>query len=143
MFDWRIIAFSAPIFFVIYQSLSKLLPKGLSAFLVTAYASLMGFVIMFSLHLITQTDKSIRLPNKALGLALAMGLFIGLGNLGIIKAFSLGAPQSNFTLYFYVPLIIYGVIFGVIFWHEKLQLIQLAGILLSIIGIYIVFRFKK
>lgn len=143
MLDWKLIAFTAPIFFVTYQSLSKLLPKGISVFLVAAYASLVGFFFMLSLHLLFQSDKSVRLSTRSLALALGMGLLISLGNFGIIKSFSLGAPQSSFSLFFYVPLIIYGIIFGIVFWHEKLQFMQVVGILLSLIGIYIVFRFKQ
>jgi|SRR3989344_2664367 len=141
--DWRLIAFTAPIFFVTYQTLSKLLPKGVSSFLVTAYASLMGFLVMLVLHFLTQSDKSLRLSNKSFGLALAMGILIALGNFGIIKAFSLGAPQSSFSLFFYVTLILYGTIFGLVFWHERLHAIQLFGFLLSILGIFIIVRFRK
>lgn len=143
MLDWKLIAFTAPIFFVTYQSLSKLLPKGLSVFLVNAYASLIGLVLMLVLHFLTQSDKSVRLSGKSLGLAVGIGLLISLGNLGIIKAFSLGAPQTMFSLFFYVTLIIYGTIFGILFWHEKLQFIQIFGMLLSLTGIFIMFHFKK
>lgn len=143
MLDWKLIAFSAPVLFVTYQTLSKLLPKGISVFLITAYASLMGFLIMLTLHFLTQSDKSVRLSGKSFVLALGMGLLIALGNFGIIKAFSLGAPQTTFTLFFYVPLILYGTLFGLIFWHERLHLIQIFGFLLSILGIFIVVHFKK
>jgi drug/metabolite transporter (DMT)-like permease len=66
-----------------------------------------------------------------------MGILIALGNFGIIKAFSFGAPQSTFTLLFYISLIIYGIIFGLLIWHEKLQLVQVAGILLAIFGVFL------
>jgi drug/metabolite transporter (DMT)-like permease len=75
--------------------------------------------------------------------ALGIGLLIALGNFGIIKAYSLGAPQSLFTILFYVALILYGVIFGLIFWHERLHPIQLAGLALAITGIFITVYFRK
>ena len=72
-----------------------------------------------------------------------MGLLISLGNFGIIKAYSLGAPQSTFTLFFYVTLIIYGIIFGLLFWHERFHPMQMLGLVLSILGILIVFNYKR
>lgn len=141
--DWRALAFTVPLLFVTYQGLSKLLPKGTSVFLVNAYASLVGLAIMLTLHLLTQQDKSVRLPTKTLLLALAIGGLISFGNWGIIKAFSLGAPQSTFSLFFYVTLIIYGIIFGLVFWHEHLQPIQALGMVLALAGVFLTVYFKK
>lgn len=143
MLDWRVLAVTVPVLFASYQSLSKLLPKGTSVFLVNAYASLIGLMIMLTLHFLTQTDKSIQLPKKFLLISLGIGVLISLGNWGIIKAFSLGAPQSSFSLIFYVTLIIYGTLFGLLFWHEKLSLVQIAGMLLSFAGVFLVVYFKK
>lgn len=143
MLDWRILAFTVPSLFVIYQSLAKLLPKGTSIYLVNAYAALIGLIVMLGLHFLTQSHKTVTLPTKSLMLSLGIGTLISLGNFGIIKAYALGAPQSSFTLFFYVTLIIYGIIFGLFFWHEKIQLMQLLGIMLSISGMIIFFHFKK
>lgn len=71
MINWRLQAFTVPTFFVSYQALAKLLPKGTSVFLVNAYASLIGFAFMLLLHFATQSDKSIQLSSKNLLLALA------------------------------------------------------------------------
>lgn len=141
--DWRILAFSVPALFAIYQSLSKLLPKGTSIFLVSAYASLIGFILMLTLHLFTQPNKSLHLPARSLWLAIGIGLLIGLGNFGIIKAYSLGAPQSLFTILFYITLIVYGVALGVLFWHEKLHIMQLTGAVLACLGLFLIIRFKS
>jgi drug/metabolite transporter (DMT)-like permease len=141
--DWRILALTVPTLFVVYQSLSKLLPKGTSVFLVNAYASLIGLIIMLGLHLLTQPNKSLSLPSRTLWIALGIGTLIGLGNFGIIKAYSLGAPQSQFTPLFYITLIIYGIILGFVLWHEKLNSAQLVGLLLALSGLIVFFRFKK
>lgn len=143
MFDWKILAIFTPFFFVTYQSLSKLLPKGTSTFLVNAYASLVGLIVMLSLHLLFSPNKSLALNTRSAFLALGIGVLISLGNFGIIKAYSLGAPQSQFTPIFYIMLIIYGVLFGVLVWKESLNLVQGLGILLSIVGLFIAFYFKK
>lgn len=141
--DWKLLAFTVPILFVTYQSLAKLLPKGTSVFLVNAYASLIGFAVMLALHLLTQEDKSIQLNQKTLMYAVAIGFLISFGNFGIIKAFSLGAPQSLFSLLFYTSLILYGIIFGLAFWHEKLNLLQVLGIFLACTGLFLTVYFKK
>ncbi len=143
MLDWKILAVSVPLLFVTYQTLSKFLPKDISVFLVNAYASFIGFLIMLTLHLLTSQDKSLILGLKYLPIAIGIGALIGIGNYGIIKAYTLGAPQSLFTLLFYVALIIYGVIFGFIIWHEKLNFLQIIGMLMAIGGLFIIVYFKK
>lgn len=142
MFDWKILAFSTPLLFVAYQTLSKLLPKDISVFLVNAYASFIGFLTMLTLHLFFASDKSLVLGMKYLPIAMGIGALIGIGNFGIIKAYTLGAPQSLFTILFYVTLIIYGVLFGFIIWHEKLNIFQMVGMLMAIIGLFIIIYFK-
>jgi len=141
--DWRVLAIITPLLFVTFQALSKTLPKGVSIFLVNAYASFIGALIMLTLHFMTSKDKTALLEPKVIPKALAIGALIALGNFGIIKAYSLGAPQSLFTILFYVSLIIYGILFGLIFWHEHLNAVQIFGILLAITGIFITVHFKK
>jgi drug/metabolite transporter (DMT)-like permease len=141
--NWQPLAFSVPLLFVLYQALSKTLPKGISIFLVNAYASLIGAGVMLLLHFATANKKSVSIPSKYLLTAAGIGLLVSLGNFGIIKAYSLGAPQSLFTILFYVTLIIYGVIFGLIFWNERLHLIQLFGALLAVVGLVIVVHYRK
>lgn len=143
MFDWKILAFTTPLLFVIYQTLSKLLPKDISIFLINAYASFIGFLIMLILHLLTSSNKSLILGFRYLPLALGIGALIGIGNYGIIKAYSLGAPQSLFTILFYVTLIIYGILFGFIIWHEKLNFFQIIGVIMALGGIIITVFFKN
>ena len=143
MIDWRLLAVSIPLLFVIYQSLVKLLPQGIPLFLVNAYASLIGAGIMLLLHFLTSTQKTLVLEQRYLLIALGIGALISLGNFGIIKALSLGAPQSLFTPIFYVALIVYGVIFGLLFWREHLNIIQIIGIVMAVVGLFLVAYFRK
>lgn len=143
MFDWKILAIATPLLFATYQTLSKFLPKDASVFLVNAYASLIGFIIMLVLHLLTSSDKSIILGMRYLPIAIGIGSLIALGNFGIIKAYTLEAPQSLFTILFYVTLIIYGILFGFIIWHEKLNMLQIVGMIMAIVGLFITVYFKK
>ena len=109
---WQILAIGVPLLFVIYQSISKLLPSEVSPFLINAYASAIGFFVMLVMYLITSPQKSIALNTKTLWLALGIGFLISFGNAGIIKAYGLGAPQSLFTSIFYPLLIVYALAFG-------------------------------
>ncbi len=143
MLDWKILAITTPLLLAIFQALSKLLPKDAPVFLVNAYASLVGFLIMLLLHLLTSSNKSVSPGVKYLPIAFGIGALIGIANFLTIKAYTLGAPQSLFTILFYITLIIYGIIFGVIIWHEKLNIIQIAGTLMAIIGIFVTVYFKK
>jgi drug/metabolite transporter (DMT)-like permease len=97
---------------------------------------------MLLLYFVT-SHKDSAPHGKYIWISIAIGLLIGLGNFGIIKAYSLGAPQSTFTAMFYVALIVYGVLFGLLVWHEHLKAIQLAGILLAAIGIFITAYFRN
>lgn len=143
MLDWKIFAIVGPLFFAGYQALSKLIPKDTSVFLVNAYASLIGLVFMLSLHLIMSKDKSIMLNSKTLTVAVIIGLLISIGNFSIIKAYNLGAPQSIFSLIFYVILITYGILIGLFIWHEGLNFPQIIGAILSIVGLLIIVYSKK
>lgn len=139
--DWKILAIFTPVLFVTYQSISKLLPKGAPIFLVNAVASLIGAIVMLALHKFTANSGTIDM--KTLPLVIIIGVLISVGNFLIIKAYSLGAPQGGFTSIFYPLLIVYGIVFGLIFWHEKLNLYQSLGIALSIIGVLLTVYFRK
>ncbi len=143
MFDWKILALTVPLLFAIYQTLSKVLPKDISIFLVNAYASFIGLIIMLSLHLVLSPNKSLMVNPKYLPIILGIGLLIGLGNFGIIKAYSSGAPQSIFTPIFYLVLIIYGTLCGILIWHEKLNFTQIAGLGLLVSGFFLIIHAKK
>lgn len=141
--DWKILTIITPLTFAIYQSLSKLLPKTISIYLINAYAFFTGFIFMFILHLLLSPNKSLSLSGKSFPIAIGIGILLAIGNFGIIKIFSLGAPQSLFSIFFYLALLIYGVVFGVLLWHETLNPPQIIGTILSITGIIIIFYFKK
>ena len=141
--NWQTLALTVPLLFVMYQTLSKLLPKGTSVFLVNAYASLVGVIVMLALHLIFSSDKQLTLTSRSLWLAIGIGVLISFGNFGIIKAYTLGAPQSLFTPLFYVALIIYGVLLGLLVWHEHLNAYQILGVIMAVVGLGITAYFKK
>jgi drug/metabolite transporter (DMT)-like permease len=143
MQNWHILAIAAPFFFVAYQALTKLLPKGTSVFLVNAYASLIGFAVMLVLHFALSANKSAAVAGRTLWLVVGMGLFISVGNFLIIKALSSGAPQSAFTSIFNPMYILFGVAAGLILWHEKLAWPQIVGVVLSAVGIILIASFKK
>jgi drug/metabolite transporter (DMT)-like permease len=140
---WQMLAISAPLLFVTYQTLAKLLPTGVSPFLINTYASIVGVIVMFTLFLLTSTDKSISLASKPLWLAIGIGILISLGNAAVIKAYGLGAPQSGFTSIFYPLLVVYALMFGILFWHEKLNWYQIVGVVLSVTGIVLIVYFKR
>jgi drug/metabolite transporter (DMT)-like permease len=141
---WLPLAFLTPVLFVVYQALSKLLPKGTSVYLVNAYASFIGVVLMLVLYFVANHEvKSLRLSSKALYLALGIGVLISLGNFGIIKAYSLGAPQSQFSAIFYTALIAYAFLLGLLAFHEKLHAPQVLGIVLAGTGLFLVAYFRK
>lgn len=140
--DWKILAVLTPLLFVTYQSVSKFFPKDAPIFLINAIASLTGAIIMFILHKLTSGNGA-NLDAKILPLVILIGILIATGNFLIIKSYSLGAPQSGFTSIFYPLLILYGFVFGLLFWHEKMNLYQVAGMILSFIGVLLMTYFKK
>ena len=140
---WQMIAIGAPLFFVAYQSLSKLLPENISPLLINAYASAVGLVVMLALFMLTSAEKSFAVSARTLSLALGIGVLISLGNVTIIRAYGLGAPQAGFTSIFYPLLIVYALLFGLLFWHERLNAYQMLGVILSIIGVVLVVYFKR
>ncbi len=143
MLDWKMLALIAPLFIATYQALSKFLPKNTSIYLISAYSSFIGMIFMLGLHLLLSKNKGLILNPKTISLVLGIGLLISLANFSFIKAFTLGAPQSIFSLISYVALIIYGILFGVLLFHEKLSMPQIFGAILSIVGILIIVYYKK
>lgn len=141
--NWKILAVATPLLFVSYQALSKFLPKGTSVFLINAYASFVGMVVMLALYWLTSPVKSVALSSKNISFAVGIGLLISFGNYGIIKAYSLGAPQSIFTPLFYTALIVYGVLFGLLLFHERLNPLQMIGMFLALAGLAMTAFFRK
>lgn len=141
--SWQLLAVTAPLLFVAYQALSKVLSTSISPFLANAYASAMGVAVMLALYFLTSQNKSVAMDAKNLTLALSIGALVSIGNAAIIKAYALGAPQSAFTGTYYPALIIYGVAFGLLFWHERLTLYQAVGIALILVGVFLTFYFKQ
>lgn len=142
MTTWQFLAIFTPLLFVTYQTISKFLPKGAPIFLVNAIASFVGALIMLALHM-TLSSKTQVLSTKTIPLVIAIGVLISVGNFLIIKAYSLGAPQSVFTTLFYPLLIVYGVVYGFVLWHEKFTGIQFAGLILIVTGLVLVSYFRK
>jgi drug/metabolite transporter (DMT)-like permease len=140
--DWKILAVFTPILFVIYQSLSKFIPKDAPIFLISAVASFVGAITMFILHKLSPGQAG-SIDMKLLPIVILIGVLVSVGNFLIVKAYSIGAPQSGFSSIFYPTLIIYAVIFGLIFWHEKLTFIQFLGAIMSITGTVILVYFRK
>jgi drug/metabolite transporter (DMT)-like permease len=141
--SWQLLAVLVPFTFVIYQTLSKQFPKDFPLYLANAYAFFIGFLFMLLMHFLLTPQKSLALNSKYLPIIFSIGILLSLGNFGVIKIFSLGAPQSQFSVIFYTTLIIYGVIFGLVIWHEQLQLLQIVGILFALAGIFMTVYFKK
>lgn len=140
--DWKILAIFTPILFVIYQSLSKFIPKNAPIFLISAVTSFVGALTMLILHKLSPGQTS-SIDMKLLPIVILIGILVSVGNFLIVKAYSIGAPQSGFSSIFYPTLIIYAVVFGLIFWHEKLNFIQFLGAVLSITGTLILVYFRK
>jgi drug/metabolite transporter (DMT)-like permease len=142
MQNWFILAAVAPALFVAYQTLSKLLPKGTSTYLVTAYALAVGALLMLVLHFALSPNKTVGTTTRNLLIVAGMGIFIGLGNFLIIKALASGAPQSAWTSIFNPLYILYGVAVGLLIWHKKLSLPQVGGVALSAAGIILIAYFR-
>lgn len=142
MKTWQLLAIFTPFLFVTYQTISKFLPKDAPIFLVNAIASFIGAIVMFGLHL-ALSNKAQTLNTRTIPLVIAIGVLISIGNFLIIKAYSLGAPQSVFTSLFYPLLIVYGVVYGFVLWHEKFNGIQFGGLALIACGLILVSFFRK
>lgn len=141
MNTWQLLAVFTPVLFVTYQTFSKFLPKDAPIFLVNAIASFVGFLVMLGFHF--AVSSKIAISPKAIQLSVVIGLLISVGNFLIIKAYALGAPQSVFTSLFYPFLIIYGVMYGFVLWHERFHGIQFVGLVCIGVGVILVSYFRK
>lgn len=108
----------------------------------TAYASFAGALVLLGLHLILSPDKSLAMSSRTAWLTVAIGILIALGNFTIIKIFNLGAPQGAFSSLFNPLYIVYGLLVGLLVWHENINLAQAGGVALTIAGIVIISIFR-
>ena len=91
----------------------------------------------------THGSISFKLSAKALYLTLGIGILISLGNFLIIKAFTIGAPQSQFSAIMYPTLIVYGFLIGILAFHEKIHFPQIIGIVFAGVGLFLIAYFRK
>ncbi|MBI4067107.1 EamA family transporter [Candidatus Gottesmanbacteria bacterium] len=141
--SWIILTIISTIFFSFYQALAKLIPKNIPVFLAASYAFFFGSMVLVVIHLLTSANKSILINEKNIPLLIGVGALVSIGNFFLIKAYSVGAPQSGFVAIFNPASVTFGVLLGLILWQEKLTLGQIAGIFFSIIGILLIISFKK
>lgn len=141
--NWIVFAIIAPLFLSGYQALSKLLPKKTPVFLVSFYIYALATLFFLILHLIGSSNKSFSLNLKYAPIVIGIAAFLTIANYSIVKAYTLGAPQSSFSAIFNPLYIIFGLFLGVIIWQEKLNLYQALGVALSLIGMMLVIYFKK
>ncbi len=141
--NWIVFAIIAPLFLSGYQALSKLLPKKTPVFLVSFYIYALATLFFLILHLIGSSNKSFSLSFKYAPIVIGIAAFLTIANYSIVKAYTLGAPQSSFSAIFNPLYIIFGLFLGVIIWQEKLNLYQALGVALSLIGMMLVIYFKK
>ncbi|MGB4965887.1 MAG: EamA family transporter [Microgenomates group bacterium] len=141
--DWKLFAVIAPLLLVCYQTLAKLVPKDTPSLLVNAYMLLVGAITMFLLYITNSPSRILTLPMKTFWIVVGIGLCVSLANYSIIKAYSLGAPQSAFSSIFNPLYIIFGILFGIVIWHEKLSMQQIIGIGFALVGMFLIIDQKK
>ena len=124
---------------VIYQVAFRLVPKDLSSWHVLFIVYTLGALICFLLGL--QEKTSIWQTLKSVNLAvfvLALGV-VGI-ELGYLLSFRAGWPLTKAGLTSNVAVSLLVIPIGVLFFKERLSLVNMAGIVLCVLGLILVIR---
>ena len=137
---WFVYAMLAAIFYLAHdfflKKISTLLSPVLSSFLLFLVAAVtLGAWLAVQTFLGKKTGVEMGPVVQPLGLA---GICLALATLTFIKTFEAGAPFSIGIPVIYVVMIVGGVVVGYLFFQEKISLLQLAGVVLCAVGLFMV-----
>ena len=139
---WVLFATLSAVFYLLHDYLLKSVSEKLNPFvssLLLSLASLLilGGVLGGQLVLGTRFQRLVWADVRAIG---AAGLFLALASVCFLKTFEKSAPFSIAIPYIYVVMIGLGVVFGRVFLKEHVSALQLLGIVLSCVGLFLVVK---
>lgn len=143
--DWKLYCLLTIVLYTIHdvllKILSKSIPSGILSLCINLIATLgIGFLIYAQLG---QQFQSLKLQSmKTVLLLLLCAIALGWATISFSKAFSLNAPFSIAIPLVYVSIIILSELLGVFIFKEPTGIVKLLGIVITSIGLYLIF-YKK
>lgn len=138
MAPWFWYAVGAAVLYGLHQIFTKLastsISDGLGGFVVEGSAALTILIYLAWIWFSGSWDQ--KADGPGIGWSVATGLCVGIGTIFFFLLFQKGGPLSA------VPVILAGgaaimAVAGVVFFKEHLSLSRLAGIIMSIVGLYL------
>jgi transporter family protein len=138
MSEWFWYAIAAAVLYGLHQVFTKLASErigdGLGGFIVEISAALI--IALYLVYLKFFSEWRQPLTTRGVLYSVLTGLCVGVGTVAFFLLFQKGGPLSA------VPMVLAGgaalmVIVGILFFRERASLIRLAGIALSLIGLFL------
>ena len=139
---WLFFATLAAVCYLLHDYLLKSVSDKLNP-VVSSFLLSLASLLLLGVYLGGQLLTGTRFARLALtdGRAIgAAGLFLALASVCFIKTFESSAPFSIAIPYIYVVMIVLGVVFGRVFLREQVSALQLVGIVLSCVGLFLVVK---
>lgn len=144
--NWKIYCLLAILFFTLHdyllKYLSKLIPPALSSLAINLFAALGIFLLLFK-PIAFQMKELHRFTIHQIFFLLITGASLGIATVCLMKTFELGAAFSIAVPVVYTSMIILSVILGYLLLNEKIVWQQGIGVILSITGILLIFKYYK
>lgn len=118
-----------------YNILTKISGTQIHPFLALFFIGLAQVLISFPLIIYQKSVSALGATTKGIILALTMGAVFGLGTVFFFLAFKYGAPVSLAIAVYTTGALLLGVIAGIIFYQEPINLKIISGIILAVASI--------
>lgn len=142
--NWLIYCVLTIVFYGIHDVILKHLSVNtnavLSSIIINGTASI-GILLVFVFDMLINKSKIVLNTNMGNMIWLVVGgLSLGFATITFMKAFSMGANFSIVLPLVYVGIIVLSSILGYFFFMENISLKQFSGIVLSVVGMYLLIQ---
>jgi uncharacterized membrane protein len=121
------------------KCLSKQIPPAIASLVVNIFAAV-GILLFMWRPIYLQSKNILNLSLNQLGLLFLTGSCLGIATVCFMKVFELGGEFSVAVPIVYTSIIVLSLILGTAFLQEEINWQKLTGVLLSAIGIFLIFK---
>jgi uncharacterized membrane protein len=144
--NWILYCIITIMFYGLHDVILKLLSDKVNATISSIIISISASVAMLIFYYLNNNAKIINIKNElkpftheALLLVIA-GISLGFATISFIKMFNAGTSFSVGIPLVYIGIILISIMIGFFFFKEPISIKNLLGILLSMVGIFLIFQ---
>jgi len=135
--NWIIFLFITILTWGSYNLFFKVIEKDINYFLALLIISITGGIISIPFIISASHSANLNFSSKGYWLAIIMGVLLGVGTVTFFYAFKHGASTSIAVPAYAIGALIIGVVGGVLFFHEAINIRIIIGLILGLISIFL------